>query len=131
MMIDLDFFKAVNDTLGHAAGDRVLQATATILKDETRKEDIIARNGGDEFTIVLQGVNDEKTVDHTANRIIHRIQRPIKFQDSLCHVSASIGTTFLTDTNNTEIDALLSNVDSALYQSKREGRGRNTIREFF
>ena len=127
MMIDLDFFKAVNDTLGHAAGDQVLRSTAEILREESRKEDVVARIGGDEFTIVLQGVSDEQTVKQIANRIISRIQRPIKFEDTQCQVSASIGTMFFTEPSGVEIDELLNKADTALYQSKRSGRGRNTI----
>lgn len=127
MMIDLDFFKEVNDTLGHAAGDQVLKEMALILKEETRKEDIVARNGGDEFTVLLKGVGDAHSVETIANRIIERIQQPISFGGAFCHVSASIGTMFFYKDSNADADALLSRADNALYQSKRTGRGKNTI----
>ena len=127
MMIDLDFFKQVNDTLGHAAGDQVLKTMANILREETRREDIIARNGGDEFTVLLRGIKDLRSVEIVASRIIERIQAPINFGDSFCHVSASIGTMFFDGVIDVGVDDLLNSADTALYQSKRTGRGKNTI----
>jgi len=127
MTLDLDHFKAVNDNLGHAAGDHVLKETARILQEETREGDVVARNGGDEFTLLLKGVHARSTTLEIAARIIERIERPIKFETSTCHISASVGTIFSNDAPALDIEEMLSKADKALYTSKRAGRGRNTI----
>ena len=72
MHIDLDFFKAVNDTLGHAAGDHVLQNVARIMVEETRSDDTVARVGGDEFVILFDGLTDRETLVRVAERIIQK-----------------------------------------------------------
>ena len=127
MTLDLDHFKAVNDSLGHAAGDHVLKETARILCEETREGDAVARNGGDEFTLLLKGVQAQATTLEIAARIIDRIEQPIVFEHSTCHISASVGTIFSNDAQALDIEEMLSNADKALYSSKRTGRGRNTI----
>ena len=84
MHADLDFFKDVNDTLGHAAGDLVLQEVARIMVDETRATDVVARVGGDEFVILVRGTEDHTLLDRIAKRIIERLKDPIPFGDDLC-----------------------------------------------
>jgi diguanylate cyclase (GGDEF)-like protein len=91
MNIDLDFFKTVNDTLGHAAGDHVLRTVAQILSNEIRRSDIIARVGGDEFVLVLPDLTTAAAVDAMAKRIIRKVQEPIIFGGVACTVGASIG----------------------------------------
>lgn len=127
MTIDLDHFKAVNDTLGHAAGDHVLQQAARILQQEVRATDIVARNGGDEFTVLLKGVVDRATALEIGDRIIEQLEQPMPFGDAVCHISASVGTIFSADFPATDIATIMANADKALYGSKRAGRGRNTV----
>ncbi len=127
MHLDLDYFKQVNDELGHAAGDFVLQQVAEVLQEETRASDMVARVGGDEFVLIFDNLVDLTVLDQIALRIIERLERPMDFGGKQCRVSASIGTTLSTFYNDPNVDRLLSDADEALYHSKREGRARHTI----
>jgi diguanylate cyclase (GGDEF)-like protein len=121
--IDLDYFKAVNDTMGHAAGDHVLRTVAGILTEEMRSEDIIARIGGDEFVLLLPDVTSEAAIDALARRIIERIREPIMFDGAACSVAASIGSTRSSLYENPTFNRMGRDADDALYHSKRKGRG--------
>lgn len=127
MQIDLDYFKAVNDTLGHAAGDHVLQTVARIMVEETRDNDIVARVGGDEFTIVLPDVRCDDVLRLVGHRIIDRLKAPIPFRGEECRISASIGTVWMQTGNVPSLEELLSDADLALYASKHAGRARQTL----
>ncbi len=127
MHVDLDFFKSVNDTHGHAAGDHVLQEAARIFIEETRSDDIVARSGGDEFVLILMDCVDEKMLNKIAGRIIDRLQRPIMFDGLDCRVSASIGITLSNNYNELTADQVCSDADAALYQSKHKGRSCYTL----
>lgn len=127
MQIDLDYFKDVNDTLGHAAGDHVLQNVARIMVDETRGSDLVARVGGDEFTIVLPDIVSDATLRRVGGRIIERLQEPIPFQGNDCKISASIGTVWIQSGDTPRMEDLLDDADVALYASKRAGRSTQTL----
>lgn len=127
MQVDLDYFKAVNDTLGHAAGDHVLLEVAKILVEETRSDDLVARVGGDEFVLLFHGLTDIGQLNDIAGRIITRMEIPISFNDQTCLISASIGTTVSDYYSNPDVDKMLSDADLALYASKNKGRAQNTV----
>ena len=130
MQIDLDFFKVVNDTNGHAAGDYVLQIVAELLKSETRNTDMVARIGGDEFVVVLSDYGTKIQLEEVAARIIRKVGEPILFEKQECQIGASIGATIALPTKEISIDDLLAEADRALYLSKRQGRGRfNLVQE--
>ncbi|MFK5997083.1 MAG: GGDEF domain-containing protein [Rhodobacterales bacterium] len=122
-LIDLDHFKSVNDTLGHAAGDRVLRQVAEILLNETRPTDIVVRTGGDEFVLVLQDTGDRQTLEMIVARIIGKIERPVIWQGQKCYVGASIGIKRCHTKDNKSIEYHLQAADEALYASKNGGRG--------
>lgn len=127
MQIDLDYFKAVNDTLGHAAGDHVLQAVARMMVEETRSSDTVARVGGDEFTVVLPDVRSDDILRRVGRRIIDRLQKPIPFNGHECRISASIGTVWIQSGKSPSMDELMDNADVALYASKHAGRACQTF----
>lgn len=125
--MDLDYFKAVNDSLGHAAGDFVLSNVGRILREELRAEDCAARIGGDEFLLVIAGRSDPKTLQAIAERIIAGICRPMEFEGQICRVSASIGIVRSSDMEVPEPTQLLATADRALYAAKHAGRGRAVL----
>ena len=127
MQVDLDWFKAVNDTLGHAAGDHVLQTVARIMVEETRENDTVVRTGGDEFSIILPETHDTKILTRISERIINRLSTPIPFQGETCRISASVGIALFDPELNDTIEAVLENADVALYASKHSGRAQTTF----
>jgi len=129
MHLDLDYFKLVNDTHGHAAGDHVLLRVAAILREETRSDDLVARVGGDEFVLIFPDCTDVNLLKAIAARIIARLEEPIAFGSEQCRISASIGTTISSLYSNPDPDRMLSDADTALYKSKNGGRARHTLFE--
>lgn len=127
MHIDLDYFKAVNDTLGHAAGDHVLRVVAQAMIEETRGTDTVARVGGDEFTVILPDVRDIVVLERVGRRIIDRIEVPIPFNEAQCEISASIGTVWIQGSNTATRETVMEDADLALYASKNDGRARQTM----
>jgi diguanylate cyclase (GGDEF)-like protein len=125
LFIDIDHFKQINDTFGHAAGDAILIAVVQRLKATVRESDAVARLSGDEFVVMVQPVDDPQQLAVIAQKLIDVLQEPIEFEgQSLC-ISTSIGiSVFPKDGGSTE--ELLRNADAAMYRSKRDGR--NTFR---
>ncbi|MEM6589557.1 MAG: GGDEF domain-containing protein [Pseudomonadota bacterium] len=120
--IDLDHFKAVNDTFGHAAGDAVLLGVSDRLRSATRVEDTVIRQGGDEFTVVLPGVTEGGIVSKLAERLVREIEKPVIFGDQELHVSASIGISIADDATVADVDEIMEQADTALYVVKEQGR---------
>ena len=120
--IDLDFFKAVNDSLGHAAGDHVLREVAHVLTLQTRKDDTVARVGGDEFVVLYAGDIGPDALGRIANRIVERLSEPVDFEGAPCRVSASIGIVMSQDYARPDLEQMLGDADQALYASKKAGR---------
>lgn len=127
MHIDLDYFKAVNDTLGHAAGDHVLCCVAKVLCAETRSGDMVARVGGDEFVVVLPAMTDAGLLQQIAQRIIARLTAPMDFEGQACRIAASIGMTLSRLYATVDPHRMLNDADQALYASKRAGRAQATL----
>jgi len=127
MQIDLDFFKAVNDTLGHAAGDHVLQNVARIMVEETRDDDTVARVGGDEFVILFDGLTECAALSRVAERIIEKLEVPMPFGEHLCQISASCGTVLSQSYDAPEAAVMLADADLALYASKNAGRAQHSF----
>ena len=127
MHLDLDFFKAVNDTLGHAAGDLVLCHVASVLRKETRAGDTVARVGGDEFVIIFRELTDPARLTGAASRIIAALEEPIMFRGQPCRVSASVGIALSTNYPAPSPEKMLHDADLALYASKRAGRSQATL----
>ncbi len=127
MHLDLDFFKSVNDNLGHAAGDFVLQQAGKIMLEETRGEDTVARVGGDEFVLIFKGLIDPEVLKRIAERLIAKIQEPMDFNGTACKVSASIGTAISTQFPNPDGAEVLNAADLALYDAKEKGRSRHSF----
>ncbi len=127
LFLDLDRFKTINDTLGHPAGDSLLQQTAKRLKQTLRDEDTVGRVGGDEFLILLPELTMLEDVGHVAEKILDALSVPFQIADYELHVSASIGISlYPRDADNAE--SLIKYADTALYLAKEQGR--NTFRFF-
>lgn len=122
MHLDLDFFKSVNDRLGHAAGDHVLKQAARIMLEETRGEDTVARVGGDEFVLIFKGMTDRNKLGGIARRLIQHLSEPMQFEGEACQISASIGTALSTQFDTLKAVDILHAADLALYAAKRSGR---------
>jgi diguanylate cyclase (GGDEF)-like protein/PAS domain S-box-containing protein len=121
MFVDIDRFKYVNDTLGHDAGDRLLQAIAARLSNVVRSEDTVGRLGGDEFAVVLAQVGDVLDAANVATKLLHAIREPLVLNGTEIVVSGSIGIT-LYPQDGVRAECLLKNADSAMYRAKELGR---------
>jgi diguanylate cyclase (GGDEF)-like protein/PAS domain S-box-containing protein len=126
LFIDLDEFKAVNDTYGHLAGDRLLIHMARRLEQCVRQEDTVARIGGDEFAILLDGIGDVSGVVQVAERIIQELAVPFGEDASEAGIGASIGIA-LSTTGYEHIDEILRHADTAMYRAKSAGKSRYAI----
>ena len=121
--LDLDHFKDVNDTLGHAAGDELLKATAAALQGCLRNHEVIARMGGDEFALLQEGFDDPNGARMLAERIAACLANKLPVADKKIFIGVSIGVT-LFPIDATAPEQLLANADMAMYRAKRDGRNR-------
>lgn len=123
LFIDLDHFKNINDSLGHPAGDHVLGEIAIRLRRVIRMDDTVSRQGGDEFMVLLNRLNDLRDAARVSEEIIAAIERDIIFDGRELHVSASIGIAIFPE-DSSDTRTLMKQADTALYHAKQSGRGR-------
>jgi diguanylate cyclase (GGDEF)-like protein len=128
MIVDLDGFKTVNDSLGHQTGDALLVAVAERLETSLRGYDTIARLGGDEFALLVDDLDDPRQAGRVAQRVLDALEQPLKVGDREVAIGASIGIA-LTDRPSDDAGQLLSHADAAMYRAKREGKGRYCVFE--
>ena len=126
LMLDLDGFKIVNDTLGHAAGDRLICEVSRRLNEGVRAEDVIARLGGDEFAIVQANAPQPEAAEELARCLIDLVSRPYCVADRDVKVGVSIGVA-ICRSGIFEIDGMLRRADKALYRAKLTGRGTRRL----
>ena len=125
LYLDIDHFKSINDTLGHAAGDEVLKAFAKRLQLSVRTTDTVARLGGDEFVIVLEGVNNEDEPQVVARKIVANVTQPLEVEGRTLTLTTSIGIAFrrtVVATDAATVETLVGRADAALYAAKKAGR---------
>jgi diguanylate cyclase (GGDEF)-like protein/PAS domain S-box-containing protein len=123
VFVDLDDFKTVNDSLGHAAGDRVLLEVAQRISSSIRAVDTAARFGGDEFAVLLEDVYDMQSAAETAERILEALARPLQLDHNDIAIRASLGISVAGTGTATDADELIRNADAAMYIAKGEGKG--------
>jgi len=127
LFIDLDNFKNINDTLGHDVGDEVLKQTAARLRDLLRESDTPARTGGDEFTILLESLEENVHAEVVARKLINLFQQPFIVNEREVYTTISVGISIFPD-DGESLDQLMQYADMAMYQAKEDGR--NTFRFF-
>jgi diguanylate cyclase (GGDEF)-like protein/PAS domain S-box-containing protein len=123
LFLDLDRFKVINDSLGHAAGDEVLRATAARLLEAVRESDMVARLGGDEFTVVCEDVNSPEEAVDLAERLAARLRLPMGIRGHEVAMTVSVGVVFH-DAGRVDPEHLLHQADAAMYQAKDAGKNR-------
>jgi diguanylate cyclase (GGDEF)-like protein len=126
LFLDLDFFKLVNDSLGHLAGDQLLIAVSQRLRNCITSQNTLARLGGDEFVLLLESLDHSDQAIEIAERMIDELKKPFQLDDKIAFVSTSIGIVFNT-TQTLDADSLLRNADIALYQAKANGKAGYAI----
>lgn len=123
LFLDLDQFKFVNDSLGHRSGDELLKEVASRLKTCIREGDTLARYGGDEFVLLLPGLESREEISLLASRILDSIEQPVEIQGHRLRTSVSIGACVF-PSDGRDVEALLKNADAAMYRAKDLGRNR-------
>ena len=121
LFLDLDHFKIINESLGHTMGDALLRVVAARLKTHVREGDVIARVGGDEFTIVLQELKKKEDIPAIAQKVLKAIADPIDVEGHRLYATASIGIAVYPE-DGLDAETLLKNADNAMYRAKAEGR---------
>lgn len=126
LFVDLDNFKMVNDSYGHAVGDKLLQLVTERLNPMNKKEIKAFRLGGDEFIIIYSGENDKETIEYVANKLLLEISEPYRIEGKFFYISASIGIASYPE-NGHDLNELLKNADTAMYKSKQSGKNKFTF----
>ncbi len=126
MFLDLDRFKLVNDSLGHAQGDALLRVVAERLQGAVREADTVARLGGDEFAIVLQGPRDAEAAVVVAEKLLETLAQPVDLNGQVLHVGGSVGIALYPD-HGDSADLLMRRADLAMYQAKRDSASRYLV----
>lgn len=129
MYLDIDHFKTINDTKGHAIGDLLLKAFCKRIQHSIRETDIVARLGGDEFAIILPNLIEKKNAIFVAEKIIKNMQPVFNLDNQHIQISTSVGITFYPTEKPLELKQLVENADHALYQAKENGRNQYKINE--
>jgi diguanylate cyclase len=127
LVVDLDRFKAINDSLGHIAGDELLQEVARRLSRLLRKEDSLARLGGDEFVLLIHEVSIPQDAEEVARKVLNQVALPVQLAGLEVHVSPSVGICLCPD-DGSDSETLLQHADAAMYHAKK--KGRNTFQFF-
>ena len=126
LFLDIDHFKVINDSLGHASGDELLKAFAHRLKDCLRPGDTVARFGGDEFALLVNGLNKDEEATQIAERIRAELRKPFQLGGQEIFVTVSVGVVFVT-LHTASVEDLLRDVDIAMYHAKRSGRAHHEV----
>jgi len=121
LFLDLDGFKQINDSLGHATGDKLLQSVARRLVDCVRNSDTVSRQGGDEFVVLLPDVDEPEDAITTAKRILQEVGKNHSIDDHDLHITTSIGVSVYPD-DGQDAETLIKNADTAMYEAKEKGR---------
>lgn len=128
LMIDLDRFKAVNDSLGHQIGDQMLAQVSQRLEELATDNELCGRLGGDEFAVVIRDASDRNAVASFARRVIHTLSQPYDVENHKLYIGASVGSA-MGPRDGTTVEALMRNADLALYRAKDEGGGEHCVYE--
>jgi diguanylate cyclase (GGDEF)-like protein len=126
MYLDLDHFKHINDSLGHSVGDQLLQLVGKRLQDSVRQSDTVCRQGGDEFVILLSEVDAAADATLSAGKVLESLAPPFLIGGNRLHVGVSIGVSMYPD-DGADVETVLRNADTAMYQAKREGRNNYRV----
>lgn len=130
LVLDIDHFKAVNDTYGHPAGDEVLRGFAQVIEGTLRKNDVFGRTGGEEFAVILEGINRDSALGLATRMLseVSKLETPVA-DDKVLQVTVSIGLAWHAQAPLNELDELLAEADKALYRAKAAGRNRVEMAE--
>ncbi|MDP3562411.1 MAG: diguanylate cyclase [Legionellaceae bacterium] len=121
LFIDLDLFKEINDQFGHSGGDILLKKIARRIKTCVRKTDVVARMGGDEFTVIITNTKDIEQVKTITKKLLSTIKKPVSTKQGVINITASIGIAFFSPTDEEEPEQLLRKADKAMYVAKKLG----------